>query len=85
MGKESSQTMLSSGQNSTLKDLGLNERLGLISLIDEGMRMKSYESHIVAHLFSSFSHQSSIYSFSLSLAWAAASLAMGTLGGEQET
>ena len=30
-------------------------------------------------------HQSRTNSFSLSLAWAAASLAMGTLGGEQET
>ena len=52
MGKESSQTMVSGGQSSMLKDLGLNERLGLISLIDEGMRMKSPDSPIVADLFS---------------------------------
>jgi len=52
MGKKSSQMILSSSQNSTLKDLGLNERLGLISLIDEGMRMKSHESPIVSDLFS---------------------------------
>jgi len=33
------------------RDLGLNERLGLISLIDEGMRMKSADSPIVPDLF----------------------------------
>jgi len=33
-------------------DLGLNERLALISLIDEGMRVQSHQSPIVADLFS---------------------------------
>ena len=38
-------------EDAARKDLGLNERLGLISLIDEGMRMKSAESPIVPDLF----------------------------------
>ena len=32
--------------------LGVNDRLGIISLIDEGMRLGSSESPIVADLFS---------------------------------
>jgi GNAT superfamily N-acetyltransferase len=39
------------GGNDSQLDLGLNERLGLISLIDEGTRMRSPESPIVADLF----------------------------------
>ena len=45
------QRMISDNEDAARKDLGLNERLGLISLIDEGMRMKSAESPIVADLF----------------------------------
>ncbi|HIJ58409.1 MAG TPA: hypothetical protein HPP41_01920 [Deltaproteobacteria bacterium] len=42
----------SSGNHSAAgKDLGLNERLGLISLIDEGMRLGSPDSPIMADLF----------------------------------
>ena len=33
------------------KQIGLNERLGLISLIDEGMRLGSSESPIISDLF----------------------------------
>jgi hypothetical protein len=47
----STQRMVSPGQDAVQRDLGLNERLGLISLIDEGTRMKSPESPIVADLF----------------------------------
>jgi len=52
MRKGSRQRNFPQGQDTAQKDLGLNERLGLISLIDEGMRMKSPESPIVADLFS---------------------------------
>ena len=45
------QSMVSAGEDAARKDLGLNERLGLISLIDEGMRMKSADSPVVADLF----------------------------------
>jgi hypothetical protein len=45
------QRMASPDRDAEQKDLGLNERLGLISLIDEGMRMKSPKSPIVADLF----------------------------------
>ena len=45
------QSILSRSHDTIQKDLGLNERLGLISLIDEGMRIKSVESPIMADLF----------------------------------
>ena len=47
----SPRSLLLGDRDASPKDLGLNERLGLISLIDEGMRMKSPESPIVADLF----------------------------------
>jgi len=46
------QGMLSGTPDATQRGLDLNQRLGLISLIDEGLRMKSHESPIVADLFS---------------------------------
>ena len=51
MGDSSPQSILSGGHDTTQKDLDLNERLGLIGLIDEGMRVRSPESPIVADLF----------------------------------
>jgi GNAT superfamily N-acetyltransferase len=51
MENSSTRRIASRGQDAVQRDLGLNERLGLISLIDEGTRMKSPESPIVADLF----------------------------------
>jgi len=51
MRNSSTQRRVSRGEDPVQRDLGLNERLGLISLIDEGMRIKSPESPIVADLF----------------------------------
>ena len=45
------QARSSENKNAAPKGLGLNERLGLIGLIDEGMRLGSSDSPIVADLF----------------------------------
>jgi hypothetical protein len=45
------QVRSSGNNNGALKGLGLNERLGLIGLIDEGMRLGSSDSPIMADLF----------------------------------
>jgi len=51
MEKSAPRSLASRGHDSTRNDLDLNQRLGLIGLIDEGIRLKSPDSPIVADLF----------------------------------
>ena len=52
MGENSQQNVSQDRINASQKQLGLNERLGLISLIDEGIRHGSQESPVIVDLFS---------------------------------